>query len=171
MLTFKNAFYLPSGRVFLLETEDGYPIECTEMRDVSVGGKQHREVRRSMDPHVIWKHLVRYRKKWLLTVSTQKGCTHSCKFCSPAKTKVNTPNGPKNIELLEVGDLVLGDNEDHPFVNTIDEIFSREYDGELICIDLENGEILKLTPDHEVYTKTGLKKASELTENDELIDF
>lgn len=80
-IKFKNAFYLPSGRVFLLETEDGYPIECTEMRDVSVQGKEHFEVRNAMDPHIIWKHLKPYEDKWLLTVSTQKGCTYQCHFC------------------------------------------------------------------------------------------
>jgi 23S rRNA (adenine2503-C2)-methyltransferase len=81
---FKNSFYLPSGRVFLLETEDGYPVECTEMRDVSVGGKEHYEVRSTNDPHIIWKHLKPYEDKWLLTVSTQKGCIHNCQFCDVA---------------------------------------------------------------------------------------
>ena len=170
-LTFKNAFYLPSGRVFLLETGDGYPLECTEMRDVSVGGKQHQEVRTSLDPHIIWKHLVSYRDKWLLTVSTQKGCVHNCEFCSPEGTKVNTPNGPKNIESLETGDLVIGHDGNKPFVNKINETFNRNYEGELICIHLENGEVLKLTPNHEVFTNNGLKKASDLTEDDDLIDF
>jgi len=80
----ENVFYLPSGRIFLYRTEDDYLIECTEMRDVSVGGKGHLEVRQSTDPHVIWKHLVDYKDKWLLTVSTQKGCPHNCRFCDVA---------------------------------------------------------------------------------------
>jgi 23S rRNA (adenine2503-C2)-methyltransferase len=80
----KNVFYLPSGRIFLLETADKYLIECTEMRDVSVDGKEHYEVRNSQDPHIIWKHLKPYGEKWLLTVSTQKGCPHNCKFCDVA---------------------------------------------------------------------------------------
>lgn len=80
----KNVFYLHSGRIFLLDC-NGYLIECTEMRDVAVDGKQHLEVRESTDPHVIWKHLVDYRQKWLMTVSTQKGCTHNCQFCDVAR--------------------------------------------------------------------------------------
>jgi len=90
-LKFENAFYLPSGRIFMLSTKDGYKIECTEMRDVAVGSKQHLEVRTSMDPHVIWKHLVPYQEKLLLTVSTQRGCVHSCQFCdvSPLPFKGN----------------------------------------------------------------------------------
>lgn len=82
-MEFKNVCYLYSGRVFLLNC-NGYLIECTEMRDVAVDGKQHLEVRESDDPHVVWKHLVDYKKKWLLTVSTQKGCTHNCLFCDVA---------------------------------------------------------------------------------------
>jgi len=83
-MNYKNAFYLPSGRVFLLETDDKYKIECTEMRDVTVGGKEHCEVRNTLDPHIIWKHLKEYEEKWLLTVSTQKGCPHNCHFCDVA---------------------------------------------------------------------------------------
>ena len=86
-MNFKNAFYLPSGRVFLLETLDKYPIECTEMRDVSVGGKEHEVVRESLDPHVVWKHLVPYEDKWLLTVSTEKACRFNCHFCDVASLK------------------------------------------------------------------------------------
>lgn len=80
----KDVFYLPSGRVFLMETYSGYEIECTEMRDVSVDGKQHSEVRETQDPRIIWKHIVPYEDKWLLTVSTQKGCPHNCQFCDVA---------------------------------------------------------------------------------------
>jgi len=81
----KNVYYLPSGRIFLLEdNKTNIMLECTEMRDVSIQGKEHSEVRNSQDPHVIWKHLKPYEEKWLLTVSTQRGCTHQCQFCDVA---------------------------------------------------------------------------------------
>lgn len=80
----KNVFNLPSGRIFLLETYDGYLVEATEMRDVATSGKLNVEVRSSDDPHVIWNHLVPYSEKWLMTVSTQRGCTHNCRFCDVA---------------------------------------------------------------------------------------
>ncbi len=80
----ENVLYLPSGRIFLQRTDDGYLIESTEMRDVAIDGKLHKEVREATDPRVIWKHLVPYEKKWLLTVSTQKGCTFNCSFCDVA---------------------------------------------------------------------------------------
>jgi len=80
----KNVLYLPSGRIFIQETIDNYTIESTEMKDVAVDGKLHIEVRETQDPKKIWKHLVPYMDKWLLTVSTQKGCMHNCKFCDVA---------------------------------------------------------------------------------------
>jgi 23S rRNA (adenine2503-C2)-methyltransferase len=99
----KNVCYLPSGRIFLVEV-DGYMIECTEMRDVAVDGKLHAEVRQSQDPHVIWKHLVPYEKKWLLTVSTQLGCVHDCLFCDvaqlPFKGNLSQRQIEEQIELL-----------------------------------------------------------------------
>jgi len=42
----KNVFYLPSGRIFLIDC-NGYLIESTEMRDVSIDGKLHIKVRES----------------------------------------------------------------------------------------------------------------------------
>jgi len=76
----RNVLYLPSGRIFLLDCRE-YVIECTEMRDVTITGKEHYEVRNSQDPHIIWKHLKPFSEKWLLTVSTQRGCPHNCGFC------------------------------------------------------------------------------------------
>jgi 23S rRNA (adenine2503-C2)-methyltransferase len=80
-----RSFYLPSGRVIVSKTHDGHLIESTEMRDVSVEGKENEEVRTTLDPHVIWKHLKPVDQKWLLTVSTQVGCTYRCNFCDVAK--------------------------------------------------------------------------------------
>ncbi len=79
-----NVLYLPSGRIFLVKSNDNYLVECTEMRDVSISGKEHFEVRNSLNPQIIWKHLKSFQEKWLLTVSTQKGCSFNCKFCDVA---------------------------------------------------------------------------------------
>ena len=103
-MNFKNAYYLPSGRVFVLECDDNYCVECTEMRDVLVGSKEHAEVREATDPKIIWNHLDDYRKKWLLTVSTQKGCIHNCKFCDvaplPFKGNLNSAEILEQIDFL-----------------------------------------------------------------------
>ena len=111
MLKFKNAFYLPSGRVFLLETGDGFGIECTEMRDVAVDGKLHKDVRTSNDPHVIWNHLVDYKDKWLLTVSTQKGCNHKCQYCDVANLGFHG-----NLSVTEIQDQIKFLLESTPYM-------------------------------------------------------
>jgi len=103
-----NVFNLISGRVFLLDC-NGYLIECTEMRDVAVDGKQHLEVRESNDPHIIWKHLVNYKNKWLLTVSTQKGCVHNCLFCDVAPLSFQGNLSQEEIE-CQVKFLLLNTN-------------------------------------------------------------
>jgi hypothetical protein len=86
---------LPSGRIFLIRADDGYLIEATEMQDVTTEGKNHAEVRTTNDPHVIWRHLVPHRDKWLLTVSTQRGCTHNCQFCDAGVSMDS--NQPANV--------------------------------------------------------------------------
>jgi 23S rRNA (adenine2503-C2)-methyltransferase len=113
----EKVLYLPSGRIFLCRTDDDYLIECTEMRDVSVGGKQHLEVRSSNDPHVIWKHMVDYKDKWLLTVSTQKGCTHNCKFCDVANLPFEG-----NLSVNEIEDQILLLLENTPHVQQSDKV-------------------------------------------------
>lgn len=107
----ENVLYLPSGRIFLSRTDDNYLIESTEMRDVAVDGKLHQEVRETTDPHIIWKHLVPYVDKWLLTVSTQKGCVHNCQFCdvAPLPYKGNLTQG-------EIQDQILMLLESTPYV-------------------------------------------------------
>ena len=116
-MKFKNDFYLPSGRIFLLEDDSGYPIECTEMRDVSVDSKNHSEVRETQDPHVVWRHLVPYDKKWLLTVSTQKGCVHNCRFCDVPRLPFKG-NLTRN-EILDQVDTILRAS---PFVKYSDKV-------------------------------------------------
>ena len=102
----KNVYYLPSGRIFVSKTADGYLIESTEMRDVAVDGKLHQEVRETTDPKIIWNHLVPYDQKWLLTVSTQKGCTHNCKFCDVAPLPFKGNLSQSEIE-NQITDLLL----------------------------------------------------------------
>ena len=84
-----NTFYLPSGRVIVSKLQDGTLIESTEMRDVTLDGKNHQIVRETNDPTVIWEHLAPVTEKWLLTVSTQKGCCHKCHFCDVAPLGFN----------------------------------------------------------------------------------
>lgn len=115
-MKYKNVMYLPSGRVFIFDL-DGYVIESTEMRDVSISGKNHIEVRESSDPHVIWKHIVPYEKKWLITVSTQKGCTHNCKFCDVANLPFRG-----NLTRYEINEQIREILKATPYVNRSEKV-------------------------------------------------
>ena len=97
-----------------------------------------------------------------------------CPFCSPKGTKINTPHGEKSIEKIRTGDLVLGFDvkSDHLTIQKVAETYKRHYTGDLICIETDAGEILKLTPEHIVILKDGIEKqAQDVNEEDELISF
>lgn len=100
-----NVYYLPSGRIFKFRLDDGFEIESTEMRDVSTAKKIDAEVRNTTDVKTIWKHIVPFEDKWLLTVSTQKGCVHKCKFCDVAPLGFH--GNLSTEEILEQVDYIL----------------------------------------------------------------
>lgn len=112
----KDVLYLPSGRIFVQKT-DNYFIESTEMRDVAVDGKLHAAVRETQDPKEVWKHLVPYTKKWLLTVSTQKGCTHNCAFCDVAQLPFKG-----NLTQQEIEEQVIQILLNTPYVDKSDKV-------------------------------------------------
>ena len=92
-----------------------------------------------------------------------------CKFCSPAGTKVNTPNGDIDIEKLSVGDVVYAWDGNKIVENTIVELYRHDYNMELIKIELSDGSSVELTPEHEVFLVDGTQKpASELVEGDDV---
>ena len=82
------------------------------------------------------------------------------KFGSAGDTKYFGSNSGKSMHF----DFIGGDASENTWSVFID---GASLDG----VKLESGNVLKLTPDHEVFTKNGIKKASELIENDELVDF
>jgi intein/homing endonuclease len=109
-----------------------------------------------------------------IEISDGESCPMTCAFCSPAGTLVNTPNGKVSIENLVAKDLVIGfDTQLNTVrVQEIEEVYSRQYTGELVCIELDNGRVLKLTPEHEIFTKNrGWIMSKELSEADEIVEF
>lgn len=158
---------VPTGDILVVEGSNG-KLEMLSLGDYgqNINLNQHKSVPNGLP-------LLPLTEKWVITISTQYGCSMGCTFCSPAGTKVNTPNGKVNIEDIKIGDYVIGfdDVKEKPIINQIEALIERDYDGDLICINLDNGKILKLTPEHEVFTRNGLKQAQYLTEKDELIQF
>jgi hypothetical protein len=108
-----------------------------------------------------------------LEISSGK-CGGNCRFCSPAGSMVGTPNGEVPIENLQLGDCVIGYDcvENRIQLQDIIDVYTREYKGCLICIELENGRVLKLTPDHLVYVKNrGFMEAKNLENDFEILYF
>lgn len=97
-----------------------------------------------------------------------------CQFCSPKGTKINTVNGSKNIENIKKEDMVIGYDisKSQIKIQEVIETYKRQYTGHLVCFDLDNGETLKLTPEHIVILKNGIEKqAKNVKKNDEIISF
>lgn len=83
MLTKVTSRKFTNGEVFLLKTEDGYPLEVTDTflpfytKD-AIGRKQN-----CLDSQDLGS---RY-ERWMVGVSTMSGCPVRCKFCATAKLK------------------------------------------------------------------------------------
>lgn len=102
------------------------------------------------------------------------GCSGGCSFCSPAGTKINTPNGAEAIEDIKIGDFVIGFDlsNNTPKIQEVAETYKRHYRGELICIELDSGETLRLTPDHVVILDGGVEvPAASLIGTEKIISF
>lgn len=84
--------------------------------------------------------------------------------CLTAGHNVFTRKGYVPIESIQIGDLVY--TKEGTFEEVI-ETFQFE-NKETIEIELENGQILKCTPDHKFYVNGEWKKASELNEGEVL---
>lgn len=92
-----------------------------------------------------------------------------CVFaCFPAGTPISVKDGFKNVEDIQVGDLVWAYNEEtgesdlKPVVDTIQNEVNTT-----VKITLEN-EIIESTVEHPFYTRTGWKDAADLTTEDEV---
>lgn len=102
------------------------------------------------------------------------GCPNNCRFCMPSGSLINTPHGLIAIEKIEAGDYVLGYNmkDKRVSINTVEESYSRRYSGDLICFELDNGQIVKFTPEHIIILSDGSQKeAKDISEKDEIISF
>lgn len=95
-----------------------------------------------------------------------------CVFCVPAGTLIQTPNGDVPIEQIIAGDYVLGYDfqNNRPQIQEVKETYIREYSGELVCIETEDGKIVKLTPNHPVMLSNGKQVlAKDLKNTDDVI--
>jgi len=76
------------------------------------------------------------------------------------------------IQEIKIGDKVKSfDEKTNTFVDKeVDEVFKNQYEGELIVLELENGKVLRCTPEHPFYTQRGWVEAKNLTDMDDIKD-
>ena len=95
--------------------------------------------------------------------------------CIRKNTLICTDKGNKKIQNIKIGDLVKTYNiktqkvEYKPVLNTWRNLNKSNSYEEFLEIELENGNIVHLTPNHKVYTNNGYKRADELLETDEIL--
>lgn len=99
-------------------------------------------------------------------------CGYGCRYCFPSGTKILMADGQeKSIERIYKGDEIWAFDETDLTGKkaTVKDTMSRAFDDDLISIELEDGEVLKMTPEHPVFTKRGWVEAKNLLEDDEVI--
>ncbi len=99
--------------------------------------------------------------------------TGKCPFCLTPDTLIQTDKGNIPINKININDLVYSFNEEtgDTELKNVDQIFERDYEGEIIEIELEN-KILRLTPNHKVYTlERAWVEAKNLQISDTLLKF
>lgn len=176
MLTEKTSRKFANGAVYLLYTEDNYPLEVTDTflpyytKD-AIGRKQNK-----LDNYDIGDR----HQRWMIGVSCMSGCPVHCKFCLLQGTKILLANGEyKNIEDIVVGDKVVASEHSvkqtpnskdyattYSKVTTVLNTFKRHVKEDIFKIVLKNGKVIECTGNHTIATKTSSKieyiKASEL---------
>ena len=95
--------------------------------------------------------------------------------CIRKNTLISTNKGNKKIQNIKKGDFVKSFNtktkkiEYKPVLNTWKNLNKSNSYEEFLEIELNNGSIVHLTPNHKVYTDNGYKRADELSKEDNIL--
>ena len=106
-------------------------------------------------------------------VKINSKCFGKCSYCLTEDSLISTKDGNKKISDININDNVytLNQKTGELEINLVEQIHNRQYQGDIIEIELENGLILKITPNHKIYTKNrGWIEAISLNENDILLE-
>lgn len=91
--------------------------------------------------------------------------------CFPKGTKINTPNGYKNIENIHEGDIVYSYNHKTNKIEEkeVDYLFHKKSNN-ILRITLQNGKTIICTNNHPIYTSRGYIRADEIEKGDVLYE-
>ncbi|MFA6364770.1 LAGLIDADG family homing endonuclease, partial [Methanoregula sp.] len=148
--------------VYALETDDGFPIECTDTflpfytKDAT-GRNQN-----ALDDE----NLGSRKERWMIGVSTMSGCPVGCKFCLLPTSVIQMANfSYKYICDVTVGDIVISNqltkasNEKSEYASLYSKasivtgIMKRHYSGKIIHVITKSGKIVTGTPEHPIAIK------------------
>lgn len=107
-----------------------------------------------------------------MDIKITNSCNMGCPFCFPENILVTTTQGNIPISQIKENDEVISYN----FIlnkqekKKVKKLYQRPFSGNLIKIILENGTVIKATPNHKIFTKNrGYIEAQYLNEKDEVI--
>lgn len=87
-------------------------------------------------------------------------------MCLEENTKIFMADGSqKPIKEIRIGDMVMCDSGESKIVRNVWQ--GREK--YMMCIELKNGSKITLTENHPIKTISGIKKVSEIDEDDEIL--
>lgn len=95
--------------------------------------------------------------------------------CLRKNTLISTDRGLKKIQNIQIGDMVKSYNVENniieykPVLNTWKNLYKSNSYQYFLKIELENGNIIQVTPNHKVYTQRGYVRADELTHDDDIV--
>ena len=102
---------------------------------------------------------------------TSLGCPFNCEFCLDGETKIITSKGiNKKIKDITIKDKIISfdENKKELIENIVVNIMSRTVN-EMLEIEMEEGNKIKITPNHKVYTPKGWIEAKKLNKNDKIL--
>ena len=95
--------------------------------------------------------------------------------CLRSNTLITTVKGYKKIQDIEVGDIVKSYNpnthkeELKPVINTWKNLIKSNSYTYFLEIELEDGSLIQVTPNHKIYTSRGMVRADELKLTDDVL--
>jgi len=110
----------------------------------------------------------------LVDMGITSWCDIGCEYCVTGSTLIKMfDNTMKKIEDVVVGDIIQTINMDNGDIENmpVSQKHVRDYNNIIMVIKFENGEILEITPNHEIFTQRGWIAAECLCTDDEVLDW
>lgn len=108
-------------------------------------------------------------------IRDKEGKRSPCHFCVPAGTMITKVDGKAcPIEEIKQGDQVLSmrfaRSKNYFSSGDVQEVYEREYSGDLLVIELEDGKLIETTPEHPFLLRDGREiLAKDLTGEEDLV--